>query len=42
MQALPPTQNGQVTTGRIRPHGGQCRWSPALMPLQLTGEPGPT
>jgi hypothetical protein len=42
MQALPPTQNGQVTTGRIRPHGGQCRWSPALMPPQLTGEPEPT
>jgi hypothetical protein len=35
IQALPPMQNGQVTTGRTRPHGPQCRWSPALMPPQL-------
>ena len=37
IQALPLMQNGQVTTGRIRPHGPQCRWSPALMPPQLMG-----
>jgi hypothetical protein len=37
IQALPVMQNGQLTTGRTRPHGPQCRWSPALMPPQLIG-----